>query len=206
MRTELSLLFLQMMFSQRSVTLPGWPDSPSHSPAITMTTCLSPTALHPPKVRPFLGTAWNLHLSPRLVKFTFKFTFTLLFPKCKYYSENKKIIVDCYWRSCWSCSLEPEARFIKRRTEIWSFWLFVFSSGKTPEKDGPLGGALLSEVSTLFEMLMTQKADAHPGPHPDVLYRLSAAYRRSLGLDGGAAGNAAKNSRSGPSAPSGLCQ
>ncbi|KAM8907762.1 LOW QUALITY PROTEIN: protocadherin-12 [Spinachia spinachia] len=55
--------------------------------------------------------------------------------------------------------------------------------GKAPEKDGPLGGALLSEVSTLFEMLMTQKADAHPGPRPDLLYRLSAAYRRSLGPD-----------------------
>ncbi|XP_070692537.1 protocadherin-12 [Pempheris klunzingeri] len=69
--------------------------------------------------------------------------------------------------------------------------------GKTPEKDGPLGGALLSEVSTLFEMLMTQKADAHPGPRPDVLYRLSAAYRRSLGLDGSAAaapGAAPRNS------------
>ncbi|XP_054454239.1 protocadherin-12 [Anoplopoma fimbria] len=84
--------------------------------------------------------------------------------------------------------------------------------GKTPEKDGPLGGALLSEVSTLFEMLMTQKADAHPGPRPDVLYRLSAAYRRSLGLDATAAsGNAARNSgnaekRSGLAAPSGLYQ
>ncbi|KAM4732939.1 protocadherin-12 isoform 1-T1 [Anableps anableps] len=67
--------------------------------------------------------------------------------------------------------------------------------GKTPEKDGQLGGALLSEVSTLFEMLMTQKADAHPGPRPDVLYRLSAAYRRSLGLDATttAAGSAPKN-------------
>lgn len=65
----------------------------------------------------------------------------------------------------------------------------LVQSGKTPEKDGPLGGALLSEVSTLFEMLMTQKADAHPGPRADVLYRLSAAYRRSLGLD--AAANAA---------------
>lgn len=89
-------------------------------------------------------------------------------------------------------------------------------SGKTPEKDGPLGGALLSEVSTLFEMLMTQKADAHPGPRPDVLYRLSAAYRRSLGLDGGAgatpaASNAPRNSgnsekRSGLSGPSGPYQ
>ncbi|XP_026186954.1 protocadherin-12 isoform X2 [Mastacembelus armatus] len=86
--------------------------------------------------------------------------------------------------------------------------------GKTPEKDGPLGGALLSEVSTLFEMLMTQKADTHPGPRPDVLYRLSAAYRRSLGLDGTgtpAAGNAARNSgnaekRLGLAAPTGLYQ
>ncbi|CAN9515208.1 unnamed protein product [Ophioblennius macclurei] len=69
--------------------------------------------------------------------------------------------------------------------------------GKSPEKDGPLGGALLSEVSTLFEMLMTQKADAHPGPRPDVLYRLSAAYRRSLGLDGVANANANANATSG---------
>lgn len=67
--------------------------------------------------------------------------------------------------------------------------------GKSPDKDATLGGALLSEVSTLFEMLMTQKADAHPGPRADVLYRLSAAYRRSLGLDATtpAAGNAPKN-------------
>ncbi|XP_070819596.1 protocadherin-12 isoform X3 [Chaetodon trifascialis] len=86
--------------------------------------------------------------------------------------------------------------------------------GKTPEKDGPLGGALLSEVSTLFEMLMTQKADAHPGPRPDVLYRLSAAYRRSLGLDGSSAaatGNAPKNcgnaeKRAGLAPPAGLYQ
>ncbi|XP_019726777.1 protocadherin-12 isoform X2 [Hippocampus comes] len=55
--------------------------------------------------------------------------------------------------------------------------------GKTPDKDSPLGGALLSEVSTLFEMLMTQKADAPPGPRADVLYRLSSAYRRSLEAD-----------------------
>ncbi|XP_042349125.1 protocadherin-12 isoform X2 [Plectropomus leopardus] len=63
--------------------------------------------------------------------------------------------------------------------------------GKTPEKEAPVGGALLSEVSTLFEMLMTQKADAHPGPRPDVLYRLSAAYRRSLGLDATATASSA---------------
>lgn len=92
-----------------------------------------------------------------------------------------------------------------------------FSAGKTPEKDGPLGGALLSEVSTLFEMLMTQKADAHPGPRPEVLYRLSAAYRRSLGLDGSGAtaaaggGNAARGAgnaekRSGLATTSELCQ
>ncbi|XP_041845825.1 protocadherin-12 isoform X2 [Melanotaenia boesemani] len=85
--------------------------------------------------------------------------------------------------------------------------------GKTPEKDAMLGGALLSEVSTLFEMLMTQKADAHPRPRADVLYRLSAAYRRSLGLDAnttsGAAGNAPKNwaeKRPNPVSPSRLHQ
>ncbi|XP_074505689.1 protocadherin-12 isoform X1 [Sebastes fasciatus] len=106
----------------------------------------------------------------------------------------------------------PESELLPRDAlDSSSFSTF----GKTPEKDGPLGGALLSEVSTLFEMLMTQKADAHPGPRPDVLYRLSAAYRRSLGLDGAgattAAGNAPRNSgnaekRSGLAAPSGLYQ
>lgn len=77
-----------------------------------------------------------------------------------------------------------------------------------------MGGALLSEVSTLFEMLMTQKADAHPGPRADVLYRLSAAYRRSLGLDATAnaanSGNTPRNPgtperRSGGAPPTGLC-
>ncbi|XP_054648662.1 protocadherin-12 isoform X2 [Dunckerocampus dactyliophorus] len=60
--------------------------------------------------------------------------------------------------------------------------------GKSPEKDGPLGGALLSEVSTLFEMLMTQKADTHPGPRAEVLYRLSSACRRSLDSDAAVSG------------------
>ncbi|XP_077589649.1 protocadherin-12 isoform X2 [Stigmatopora nigra] len=55
--------------------------------------------------------------------------------------------------------------------------------GKSPDKDNPLGGTLLSEVSTLFEMLMTQKADTHPGPRADILYRLSSAYRCSLEAD-----------------------
>ncbi|XP_059202683.1 protocadherin-12 isoform X2 [Centropristis striata] len=103
----------------------------------------------------------------------------------------------------------PESELLPRDAlDSSSFSTF----GKTPEKDGPLGGALLSEVSTLFEMLMTQKADAHPGPRPDVLYRLSAAYRRSLGLDAAtattAAGNAPKTSekRPGLAAPSGLYQ
>ncbi|XP_042593722.1 protocadherin-12-like [Cyprinus carpio] len=63
--------------------------------------------------------------------------------------------------------------------------------GKTPEKT-PLGGrALISEVSSLFEMLLTQKADAQSCPPAEVLYRLSAAYRRSLGLDTPANGGAA---------------
>ncbi|XP_074530390.1 protocadherin-12 isoform X2 [Halichoeres trimaculatus] len=105
----------------------------------------------------------------------------------------------------------PESELLPRDAlDSSSFSTF----GKTPEKDGPLGGALLSEVSTLFEMLMTQKADTHPGPRPDVLYRLSAAYRRSLGLDGAAsntAGNTPKNSgscekRLGLAPPSGLYQ
>ncbi|KAJ8337890.1 hypothetical protein SKAU_G00368560 [Synaphobranchus kaupii] len=60
--------------------------------------------------------------------------------------------------------------------------------GKTPEKGGPLPGSLLSEVSTLFEMLLTQKADAQPRTSAEVLYRLSAAYRRSMGLEGPSAG------------------
>lgn len=86
--------------------------------------------------------------------------------------------------------LSPESNFLPRDVlDSSSFSTF----GKTPEKDGPLGGALLSEVSTLFEMLMTQKADAHPGPRADVLYRLSAAYRCSLGLD--TATNAANTPR-----------
>ncbi|XP_061092274.1 protocadherin-12 isoform X2 [Conger conger] len=55
--------------------------------------------------------------------------------------------------------------------------------GKSPEKGGALPGSLLSEVSTLFEMLLTQKADAQPRTSAEVLYRLSAAYRRSMGLD-----------------------
>lgn len=63
--------------------------------------------------------------------------------------------------------------------------------GKTPEK-APLGGrALISEVSSLFEMLLTQKADGQSCPPADMLYRLSAAYRRSLGLDTAANGGAA---------------
>lgn len=105
----------------------------------------------------------------------------------------------------------PESDFLPRDVlDSSSFSTF----GKTPEKDGPLGGALLSEVSTLFEMLMTQKADAHPGPRADVLYRLSAAYRRSLGLDATAnaanSGNTPRNPgtperRSGGAAPTGLC-
>ncbi|XP_029297827.1 protocadherin-12 isoform X2 [Cottoperca gobio] len=105
----------------------------------------------------------------------------------------------------------PESELLPRDAlDSSSFSTF----GKTSESDGALGGALLSEVSTLFEMLMTQKADAHPGPRPDVLYRLSAAYRRSLGMDGTAtaataaaprhSGNTEK--RSGLAAPSGLYQ
>ncbi|XP_048032166.1 protocadherin-18 [Megalobrama amblycephala] len=59
--------------------------------------------------------------------------------------------------------------------------------GKSPEKRGLGGSALMSEVSSLFEMLLTQKADGQSCPPADVLYRLSAAYRRSLGLDAPAA-------------------
>ncbi|XP_048885668.1 protocadherin-12 [Brienomyrus brachyistius] len=62
--------------------------------------------------------------------------------------------------------------------------------GKTAEKGAPLDGALLSEVSTLFEMLLTQKAEAQPHTPAQLLYRLSAAYRRSLGMDGTPTGGA----------------
>ncbi|XP_068427003.1 protocadherin-12 isoform X2 [Clinocottus analis] len=83
--------------------------------------------------------------------------------------------------------------------------------GKSQDKDGPVGGALLCEVSSLFEMLMTQKADAHPGPRPDVLSRLSAAYRAASGDAARHSGNAARHSgnakkRPGPPAGSGLQQ
>ncbi|KAG7465355.1 hypothetical protein MATL_G00175610 [Megalops atlanticus] len=69
--------------------------------------------------------------------------------------------------------------------------------GKSPEKGSPLPGTLLSEVSTLFEMLLTQKADAQPRTSAEVLYRLSAAYRRSMGLDGPPAGGASPSRHSG---------
>lgn len=49
--------------------------------------------------------------------------------------------------------------------------------GKSPEKDDPVSAVLLSEVSSLFEMLLTQKGGSRLGPPPDVLYRLSNAYR-----------------------------
>ncbi|XP_052005133.1 protocadherin-12-like isoform X2 [Xyrauchen texanus] len=71
--------------------------------------------------------------------------------------------------------------------------------GKTPDQTSVLGGrALISEVSSLFEMLLTQKADAQSCPPADVLYRLSAAYRRSLGLDAHAKGGIAPLHHQGP--------
>lgn len=48
---------------------------------------------------------------------------------------------------------------------------------------------------------MTQKADAHPGPRADVLYRLSAAYRRSLGLDATANATNTANTAQNPATP-----
>lgn len=94
---------------------------------------------------------------------------------------------------------KPNRRNQSTTSQIRMF--FLVQSGKSPEKDGPLGGALLSEVSTLFEMLMTQKADAHPGPRADVLYRLSAAYRRSLGLEAAANATNAANTAQNPATP-----
>ncbi|XP_010899287.2 protocadherin-12 isoform X2 [Esox lucius] len=91
----------------------------------------------------------------------------------------------------------PEAHCPLDTLDSTSFSTF----GKTPEKDGPLGGALLSEVNTLFNMLLTQKGDSQPLPSPDVLYRLSAAYRRSLGLDGAAAPVGAPNIPRNPGTP-----
>ncbi|XP_052010611.1 protocadherin-12 isoform X2 [Xyrauchen texanus] len=56
--------------------------------------------------------------------------------------------------------------------------------GKTSDMSSALDGrALMPEVSSLFEMLLTRKADAQSCPPAEVLYRLSAAYRRSLGLE-----------------------
>nr|XP_055033753.1 protocadherin-12 isoform X2 [Misgurnus anguillicaudatus] len=70
--------------------------------------------------------------------------------------------------------------------------------GKTPEKTPVLDSrALMSEVSSLFEMLLTKKADAQSCPPAEVLYRLSAAYRRSLGLDAPANGGAASTRHQG---------
>ncbi|XP_069510209.1 protocadherin-12 [Ambystoma mexicanum] len=76
---------------------------------------------------------------------------------------------------------EPILAGSMERDELKTFLTFGKAEPE-PGDDPKLAGNFLSEMSSLFEMLLTQKADAHAATASEVLLRLSACSR-TLGLD-----------------------